>query len=88
MLSFDETNEKIWQLGAGFFLPGSAKLVTRQQVDQLIGGGIEVISCGVNVSFEDDGGVFGPGRVAQATIQWFSRKRWRKRKTLWSHLFD
>ncbi|TAK38619.1 MAG: Glu/Leu/Phe/Val dehydrogenase [Saprospiraceae bacterium] len=61
MLSFEETNERIWQLGADIFLPGAAsKLVTRQQVDQLIDGGIEVISCGANVPFVDDGIFFGP----------------------------
>ncbi len=61
MLSFAETNEQIWKLGADIFIPGAAsKLVTRQQVDDLIAGGIEVVSCGANVPFVDDGIFFGP----------------------------
>ncbi len=61
MLSFAETNEQIWTLGADIFIPGAAsKLVTRQQVDDLIAGGIEVVSCGANVPFVDDGIFFGP----------------------------
>ncbi len=61
MLSFGETNRRIWELGADIFIPGAAsKLVTRQQVDALIAGGIEVIACGANVPFVDDGVFFGP----------------------------
>lgn len=54
MLSFDEVNEKIWSLGAEIFIPGAAsRLVTKSQVDQLIEGECEVISCGANVPFAD-----------------------------------
>ena len=61
MISFEETNEKIWKLGADIFIPGAAsKLVTRQQMDDLIEGGLEVLSCGANVPFVDDGIFFGP----------------------------
>ncbi len=61
MVSFEEANEKIWNLGADIFIPGAAsKLVSRQQIDQLIAGGIEVIACGANVPFVDDGVFFGP----------------------------
>lgn len=61
MLSFEETNERIWKLGADIFIPGAAsKLVSREQVDDLLAGGIEVISCGANVPFVDDGVFFGP----------------------------
>jgi glutamate dehydrogenase/leucine dehydrogenase len=61
MLSFEETNERIWKLGAEIFIPGAAsKLVTRQQVDDLIDNGLEVISCGANVPFVDDTIFFGP----------------------------
>jgi glutamate dehydrogenase/leucine dehydrogenase len=61
LLSFEETNERLWRLGADIFIPGAAsKLVSRQQVNQLIEGGIEVISCGANVPFTDDGVFFGP----------------------------
>jgi glutamate dehydrogenase/leucine dehydrogenase len=61
MLSFEETDRRIWQLGADIFIPGAAsKLVTREQVDALIDGGVEVISCGANVPFVDDKIFFGP----------------------------
>ncbi len=61
LLSFEETNARIWQLGADIFVPGAAsKLVTREQVDSLLAGGLEVIACGANVPFVDDGVFFGP----------------------------
>ena len=61
MLSFEEVNDRIWDLGADIFIPGAAsKLVTKDQVDRLIEGGAEVISCGANVPFTDDGIFFGP----------------------------
>ncbi len=60
LLPFAEVNQKIWDLGADIFIPGAAsKLVTRQQMDLLIKGGLEVMSCGANVPFVDDGVFFG-----------------------------
>lgn len=57
---FDEVNREIWSLGADIFVPGAAsKIVTREQAMQMIEGGIEVIACGANVPFEDDGIFFG-----------------------------
>jgi glutamate dehydrogenase/leucine dehydrogenase len=61
LLPFEEVNEKIWDLGADIFIPGAAsKLVTRSQVDALLAGGLEVMSCGANVPFVDDDVFFGP----------------------------
>ncbi len=61
MLSFKEVNEKIWSMGADIFIPGAAsKLVTRYQVDEMIKGGLEVMSAGANVPFVDDEVFFGP----------------------------
>lgn len=61
LLPFDVVNESIWDLGADIFIPGAAsKLVTREQVESLINGGLEVMSCGANVPFIDDGVFFGP----------------------------
>ncbi len=61
LLPFDEVNQRIWNLGADIFIPGAAsKLVTRQQIDSLINGGLEVMSCGANVPFVDDDVFFGP----------------------------
>ena len=65
MLSFEEMNERIWSLGADIFIPGAAsKLVTPEQVAKLKAGGIEVIACGANVPFSDDGVFFGPTATA------------------------
>jgi glutamate dehydrogenase/leucine dehydrogenase len=61
LLPFEEVNRKIWQSGADIFIPGAAsKLVTREQMDALLEGGIEVVACGANVPFVDDGVFFGP----------------------------
>lgn len=61
LLPFEVVNEKIWSMGADIFIPGAAsKLVRRDQVDQLLEGGVEVIACGANVPFVDDEVFFGP----------------------------
>ena len=61
MLSFAEINEKIWSVGADIFVPAaSSRLVAREQVEQLLAGGLKVISCGANVPFADPEIFFGP----------------------------
>lgn len=61
MLSFEEVNQQIWQVGAEAFLPCAAsRLIERQHIDQMIEGGLEVISCGANVPFADPEIFFGP----------------------------
>jgi glutamate dehydrogenase/leucine dehydrogenase len=61
LIPFTEINEKIWQSGAQIFVPAAAsRLVTQAQVDALIKGGLEVISCGANVPFADKEIFFGP----------------------------
>jgi len=61
MIPFDEMNERIWKLRAEVFIPAAAsRLVTREQVDHMIGAGLEVISPGANVPFADTEIFFGP----------------------------
>lgn len=61
VLPFEEVNAKIWGMGAQIFIPGAAsKLITRDQVDAMLGSGLEVIACGANVPFVDDEVFFGP----------------------------
>lgn len=61
LIPFNEINEKIWSMGAEIFLPCAAsRLITKEQVDQMIGGGLEVISSGANVPFADSEIFFGP----------------------------
>jgi len=60
MIPFVEINEKIWNLGADIFTPCAAsRLVTKDQIDNLIANGLEVISCGANVPFADKEIFFG-----------------------------
>ncbi|GGG55396.1 Glu/Leu/Phe/Val dehydrogenase dimerization domain-containing protein [Bizionia arctica] len=60
LIPFNEINEKIWGLQTEIFAPCAAsRLITRDQVDQLIGSGLEVISCGANVPFADKEIFFG-----------------------------
>tara|TARA_E500000178_G_C17035313_1_gene763050 strand:+ start:2853 stop:4082 length:1230 start_codon:yes stop_codon:yes gene_type:complete len=61
MLSFQEVDEKIWNLSAEIFIPGAAsRLISRGHVEQLIDSGIEVISNGANVPFADKEIFMGP----------------------------
>ena len=60
MLSFKEVNEKIWSIEAEVFLPCAAsRLITKDQVDQMMKSGIEVIAAGANVPFADPEIFFG-----------------------------
>ncbi len=70
MLSFEEMNEKIWRQEADIFIPGAAsKLVARDQMESLIERGLEVVACGANVPFVDDGIFFGEtARYVDETI--------------------
>lgn len=61
MLSFDEMNDRIWTLEAQIFAPCAAsRLITKDQISQMIESGLEVISCGANVPFADTEIFFGP----------------------------
>lgn len=61
LISFEEINKKIWSLEAEIFAPCAAsRLITIDQIDELIDSGLEVISCGANVPFADKEIFFGP----------------------------
>ena len=61
ILSFNEVNEKIWSIGAEIFVPAAAsRLLSQNQLDQMIESGLEVISSGANVPFADKEIFFGP----------------------------
>lgn len=54
MLPFEEINAKIWSIPAEIFIPAAAsRIVTQPQVEQMIAAGLEVVSCGANVPFND-----------------------------------
>ncbi|MBY8962142.1 amino acid dehydrogenase [Flavobacterium sp. D11R37] len=66
MIPFEQINSEIWTAGAEIFAPCAAsRLVTKEQVEAMIAGGLEVISCGANVPFADKEIFFGP--IMEAT---------------------
>ncbi len=61
MIPFEEMNQRIWSLETEIFAPCAAsRLITKDQIDQMIATGLEVISCGANVPFADPEIFFGP----------------------------
>ena len=61
MISYDQANEEIWRAGSEIFIPAAAsRLLSQNQLDQMINNGLEVISSGANVPFADKEIFFGP----------------------------
>ncbi len=61
LLGFEEVKEKIWDTGAEIFIPAAAsRLVEQVEVERMIANGLEVISCGANVPFNNPEILFGP----------------------------
>jgi glutamate dehydrogenase/leucine dehydrogenase len=61
LMSSEKVYEKIWSLGAEVFIPATgSRLVTKDQIEQLLAHGLEVISSGANESFADDAIFYGP----------------------------
>ena len=60
MIPFAEMNDRIWSLETEIFAPCAAsRLITQDQIDQMISTGLEVVSCGANVPFADKEIFFG-----------------------------
>ncbi len=60
LIPFEELNEKIWSLQTEIFTPCAAsRLITKDQITQMMNSGLEVISCGANVPFADKEIFFG-----------------------------
>jgi len=61
MISFEEMNERVWELESEIFIPAAAsRLITKEQAEKMVNAGLEVISCGANVPFADPEIFFGP----------------------------
>lgn len=61
ILSFEECNERIWSSGGDIFIPAAAsRIVSMDNVSKMIANGLELISCGANVPFEDTEIFYGP----------------------------
>ncbi|WP_299901156.1 Glu/Leu/Phe/Val dehydrogenase dimerization domain-containing protein [uncultured Aquimarina sp.] len=60
LIPFEELNSKIWSIQTEIFAPCAAsRLITKDQISQMINSGLEVISCGANVPFADKEIFFG-----------------------------
>ena len=61
LIPFEDINKQIWSLETEIFAPCAAsRLVTKEQIDQMIDTGLEVITCGANLPFADKEIFFGP----------------------------
>ncbi len=61
LIPFEEMNDRIWNLEADIFAPCAAsRLVKKEQLENLINAGLEMISSGANVPFADKEIFFGP----------------------------
>jgi glutamate dehydrogenase/leucine dehydrogenase len=61
LIAYDEMNERIWKLKAEVFIPcAGSRMITESQLNDMIAGGMEVISSGANVPFADPQIFFGP----------------------------
>lgn len=61
LIPYEEVNEIIWKTEAEIFVPAAAsRLVKREEVQNLVNSGLEVIACGANVPFADAEIFFGP----------------------------
>ena len=57
---FKNINKRIWDLNADIFIPCAAsRIVTKNQVKRMIESGLELISIGANIPFDDDGVFYG-----------------------------
>lgn len=54
-IDFDTAMDKVWSVGAEIFIPAAgSRMVEKSQLDTMIEHGLEVISCGANVPFNDN----------------------------------
>ena len=61
LLTFAETNAKIWDVPAEVFIPAAAsRIVSKEQVVRMKNAGMEVIASGANVPFADPEIFYGP----------------------------
>lgn len=61
MLSYEAINNTFWSTPAEIFIPcAGSRMITEDQLGQLLSAGVEVISSGANVPFADQEIFFGP----------------------------
>lgn len=60
-LPYEEVMKHVWSIGAEIFIPAAgSRMVEKSQMDSLIKNGLEVVSCGANVPFNDKEIFMGP----------------------------
>ncbi|MEM7548105.1 MAG: Glu/Leu/Phe/Val dehydrogenase dimerization domain-containing protein [Bacteroidota bacterium] len=60
-IPFEEVNKRIWGLGAEIFIPAAAsRLLSLEQVNEMINNNLQVVACGANVPFMDSEIFYGP----------------------------
>ncbi|MEX2512018.1 MAG: Glu/Leu/Phe/Val dehydrogenase dimerization domain-containing protein [Cyclobacteriaceae bacterium] len=61
LISFEEGNQKIWDLSADIFVPAArSRLVSKDQLTRMMSGGLELISSGANFPFAEKDIFLGP----------------------------
>lgn len=61
LIPFEQIQSEIWTLQAEIFVPAAAsRLVSKDQIQQLMENGLELIACGANVPFADQEIFYGP----------------------------
>tara|TARA_B100000123_G_scaffold215078_1_gene163615 strand:- start:652 stop:1878 length:1227 start_codon:yes stop_codon:yes gene_type:complete len=70
MLTFEEINNKIWEIKSEIFVPAAAsRLVEKSHLENMINNNLEVISCGANVPFADSEIFYGPiSKIADQNV--------------------
>ncbi|MCI4671941.1 MAG: amino acid dehydrogenase [Bacteroidia bacterium] len=64
LISFEEANQRIWNLEAEVFVPAAgSRIVTREQIESMIQTSLEVVACGANVPFADKEIFLGPTTI-------------------------
>ena len=54
LVPYEQANLDIWEMGAEVFIPAAgSRMVSQYQLDQMVENGLEVVSCGANVPFND-----------------------------------
>ncbi len=60
LMDFETANNTIWDISADIFVPcAGSRLVAKSQLERLVKNGLEIISCGANVPFNDPEIFFG-----------------------------
>lgn len=64
MIPYDEIDAKIWDVKAEAFLPcARSRCISRDHIDRMVASGLEVVSCGANVPFDDPEIFLGPTAI-------------------------